>query len=507
MRALDVLPKTLREIYARALNKLRSSDCYREALFMLQYVLWARKPPLFSEMIDAIAVRLNENPGFKQENRLFNLTDVITQCSSLLTPISLGPKREIHLAHSSVKEYLTSQYLDQPFRELFSEVHARSMIAKISMKYMLDIANLHYDLITSSGRSIDELITMSSSDMVLCGHSLGRMHISAQRAGGSPLVLMCDLEFPFLQSASDWASLAAVVEAADDDIPRLAMQLYRQEHLLRSFPQILRWGLGFVWHNGLYKPFSAKVDKHEPDPLTHACRWGLEIVAQNLLESDAHLTASSSLDRSLYAATLSGHCNVVRMLLSRGAAVNGCTAASPRSGSPPLDGPSMSDHVEVVSVLLRRGSRAELLKSENRNMIEQAIQLGHWEILQLLVDSCDYVPFHVLFTILSRKFVDDELVRLLCTKPIMPDNRISSDTFKVVVEDLMQRKQSGYARLLLEKAALIYIYSFKLSDHWPQLSEPSEQEDVKAIRTLLDRGVDFRELTAQCAMLINSYVS
>lgn len=105
-------------MYARNLDTIRRSSCYQEALFMLQYVLWAKRPPQFPEIIDAIAVHLDEIPGFKQENRPFDLMDVITQCSSLLTPSSALLGDEVHLAHSSVKEYLESQHLADPYKEL-----------------------------------------------------------------------------------------------------------------------------------------------------------------------------------------------------------------------------------------------------------------------------------------------------------------------------------------------------------------------------------------------------
>lgn len=269
MEALSTLPTTLQEIYARILDTLRSSNCYREGLFMLQYVLWAKKPPLFSEMIDAIAVHLDEDPGFKQENRLFDLMDVIAQCSSLLTPVLSGRRREIHLAHSSVKEYLMSQHLAEPLKNLLSEVHARSIIARTSMKYMLDVASLHHDLITSSGRSVDDLITMPRSPVVLSGHSLGWMDIVGCHAGTYQFITIDQSVFPFLEAAGYWAEHAAVAEATDGDIPRLVLQLYKQEHLLRGFPQIL--GPASTYGHSKHTFQRILCRGHRPSPLVHAC--------------------------------------------------------------------------------------------------------------------------------------------------------------------------------------------------------------------------------------------
>jgi hypothetical protein len=239
MKALSTLPTTLQGIYARTLDTLQSSNCYREALFLLQYVLWAKRPPLVSGMIDAIAVRLDEKPGFKQENRLFELMDVITQCSSLLITVSSIHGREVHLAHSSVKEYLTSRHLADPFKELLSESHARSIKIKTSIRYLIDVASIHHDLIKSSGKSTEDLCKISSSEVVLLGNYLGRPHFFTSDEDSSLVVQMDEKEVPFIPYASYCLQQGRLVEAVNDDIPQLVMQLYAKEHLLRGFSQIL----------------------------------------------------------------------------------------------------------------------------------------------------------------------------------------------------------------------------------------------------------------------------
>jgi hypothetical protein len=335
MKALSALPTTLQGMYKRVLETLEISHCYREALFMLQYVLWARTPPLFPEMIDAIAVRLDESPGFKRENRLFELMDVITQCSSLLSPVRTRSGRQIHLAHSSVKEYLTSRQLAEPFQRLLAEVQARSVIAKTSIRYMIDVANIHHVSIKSSGKSPDDLHEMTRfevlfvinspndlhkiprpPEVVSLGNNLGKPRFLVSSEDGSVVTIMDNEHFPFLRSASYWAEQAQVVEAADDDIPRLVMQLYREEHLLRGFPQIT--GRGFIFYTyysdyeydeGLYTP-----DGYRPNPLIHACYWGLELVAQRLLDIDPDLITAGVIDSPLHAACFfwaSQHCQDV----------------------------------------------------------------------------------------------------------------------------------------------------------------------------------------------------
>jgi len=486
MEALKALPTTLQEMYTRILDKIQRSDCYREAMFMLQYVLWTRKPPLFSEMIDAIAVRLDESPGFKRENRLFELMDVITQCSSLLTPVSSRYGREIHLAHSSVKEYLTSQHLTEPFKDLLSEVQARSTIAKTSMKYMLDVVNFHHDLIVSSGRSIDDLITMSSSDVVLSGNDLGRMRISAHRGGMYSVVTMCESSFPFLRAASYWAEHAAVVEIADDDIPRLVMHLYGQEHLWRSFPQIL--GSGLIYGHDYPSWFEER--DYRPEPLTHACFWGLGIAAQRLLESYAHLFASRDFDSALFAACCSGHHSIVEMLLDRGAAVNGCATDMPSDRSNPLDAASANGHIEIVNTLLRRGARTD------GDTVEAATTEDNWEILRLLVGRVDNIPLHQLRNALYEP-IEDQMVSLLCSKPIVVEGYSVSSSIGLL-SDLLHRNEIAYAKLYLEKGFPEFSGLLEFNYDWPK---PPEQEHLELARMMLDKGWILLDNMVQCVKL------
>jgi hypothetical protein len=479
MEALGALPTTLQGVYARILDTLKGSNCYREALFMLQYVLWARKPPLFSEMIDAIAVRLDESPGFKQENRLFELMDVVTQCSSLLTPVMSMSRREIHLAHSSVKEYLTSQQLADPFRELLSEVHAKSTIAKTSIRYMIDVANIHHDSTISSSKSTNDLLTISSFPAIIMGYG----------------------KFWFLRSARYWAEYARAVETADDDIAQLILQLYGQEHLLLRFPQIL--GLGFIYETPddeyEYIPALYSENGRTPRPLTHACYWGLETVVQRLLESDTQIITSSDSDGPLHAASFSGHHSIVKMLLDRGAAVDGRGKDCHLTTTVPLHGASRNGHIETVKTLLEHGARIDVLGFSDETAIEVAVWYGHQEIVQLLMDSCDSFTFRLLFLALSRWPVKYELVSLPCSKRIVVESQVSSAEFTWLLSSFMQRGQPDYALLLLNKGPHVPIPSF--GPQWNHL-EPPGQNYLHVVQMLPDRGVFLPDYLTQCAKLL-----
>lgn len=193
MMALDNLPETLQEIYNRILGTLEQSPRYREVLIMLQFLTWSETPLSFGAMIDALTVRLEESPAFETGNRLFDLKYVILDCSSLVSVIGVSEthqqdhkQQEIHLAHSSVKEYLRSRHLARPFDQLSEEIHARGSIAQTCIGYLMSLP-------------IDQFWDPNQN------------------------------EFPFAAIASHWMEHAKVAEATDDTLVQLILKLYQLE--------------------------------------------------------------------------------------------------------------------------------------------------------------------------------------------------------------------------------------------------------------------------------------
>lgn len=200
---------------------------------MLQYIVWSGTPPSFPTMIDAIAVRLEESPEFVEENRLFDLMDVIVQCSSLLIVVDVDEWQEIHLAHSSVKEYLTSQSLVCPFDEALSEVHARAIIAKTCIRYIIDVFNLRIGSMDQQRfmKNVNKSAPPSCDPMDNLDETMEL-----------PFALTGFPTFPFMQCAIFWMEHARVSGDADLDLVQLVLQFYRTWHLLCSFPPILEYG-------------------------------------------------------------------------------------------------------------------------------------------------------------------------------------------------------------------------------------------------------------------------
>lgn len=166
------------------------------------------------------------------------------------------------------------------------------------------------------------------------------------------------------------------------------------------------------------------------------------------------------------------------MLLGRGAAVDGRMASSAEARSVPLQGASANGHIEVVKTLLAHGAEIDDFA------IEAAILYDYWEILQLLVDACDCVPFHLLSLASILAPTRDKVVSLLCSKPIMVEEILISE-FTQQLSNLLQRGEISCAKLLLEKGFPEPSGPFEFDLDWP---EPLEQEHLELARMLLDRG-------------------
>ncbi|TIA06448.1 hypothetical protein D6C80_10320 [Aureobasidium pullulans] len=366
--ALRILPKTLQEIYARTLTSLKDSDYCTEALFMLQYLVWSEIPITLDEMLDATAVRLHETPAFKEVNRIFDIGDLITLCSSLVTIVEVSGftsegqrMREIHLAHSSVKEYLRSRHLARPFDQLSEEIHARGSIAQTCIGYLMSLP-------------IDQFWDPDQN------------------------------QFPFAAIASHWMAHAKVAEATDDTLVQLILKLYQMESArlgtAKGNNELYNYTegngkLGYKdWNDGIYDymylgfaiPLLRQTDLGVlyERPLMHASHWGLETVVHRLLRAGADVNAVQCSDNPLRAAAFHGHDSVVKMLLESGANVNGTDDGQL---SIPLIAASINGHIKTAQMLLQHGASIYARSIGGLDAFEMASMTRHPEFLRFLLHS------------------------------------------------------------------------------------------------------------------------
>src|SRR5271170_3319178 len=116
--AMADLPNTLDGTYDRILCAI-DKEYSQDALKILQWLVYSRRPLRIEEVVDIIAVDINDDPKFDLDRRLPDPRDILTICSSLITTAvetinnsSRNITEEyVRLAHFSVKEYLVSKQI------------------------------------------------------------------------------------------------------------------------------------------------------------------------------------------------------------------------------------------------------------------------------------------------------------------------------------------------------------------------------------------------------------
>ncbi|KAH0169431.1 purine and uridine phosphorylase, partial [Aureobasidium melanogenum] len=353
--ALDKLPTTLDETYARILRNL-SPMYLQDTIRLLQVLTWSERPLLIEEAVDYLAVELDSECGFDEDNRLPVPKEIMRFCSSLVTVARTSEdtreyletwspdlfdksqvQEEIRLAHYSVKEYFTSgRCQSDEFRFRLDLRTSATYIASASLTYLLQLQ-------TNTPRK--EIV----------------------------------LRFPLaLYSASSWMEFARVANDEDTSlqilIERLLLVPERCAHWLSLFsPDTPLWD-------------DPKPPLRLPQPLYYASLGGLECVANRLLESGADINSEGDkYDNALQAAAAHGLENMVNLLLQKGADVNAY-----RGEASTLQVASESGHVRVVQSLLAHGADVNAKGGKTGghiNALQAACFMGHLEVVELLVNS------------------------------------------------------------------------------------------------------------------------
>jgi ankyrin repeat protein len=237
-------------------------------------LIWSDWTFYLDELVDAVAINVNEDPAFKPKNRMPVPRDVLTLCSSLVVVSRHESSTDMdtaRLAHFSVKEYLVSNHVSKTFESLSCEKVARSNLARLCLTYLIGVSQL----------------TVEDRPVI----SLGAVKI--------------DFEFPFAQySARYWRVHACGVESEDEDLCKMVLSFFLEKHKAFS----------------LFKKFVERPDSQRNCPLSYAAGTGLTRTVENLLDRGADINAKDS--AALRAALHNRQYATVQLLLQRGARVD-----------------------------------------------------------------------------------------------------------------------------------------------------------------------------------------
>ncbi|KAK1069202.1 hypothetical protein LTR74_005009 [Friedmanniomyces endolithicus] len=383
--ALQSLPAGLNETYTRILRGIPEMHKAR-AIRILQFLTFAENPLRLEEIVDAIAVNLEQTPAFEPENRLLDPREIAGYCSSLTKFTARRSikyrdnidraaqfRREIYriehpaeatdedpdliyeevvelqLAHASVNDYLVSDQVPEDFKESLRQDLAHQAIADISVAYLMTAAH------TFEGPD-------NSSSL------------------------------PFLQyCAENWMPHAAIAENVGKGCSPWTIRLFTAPKEFEYWAHLHRAQRYFAKNSAT------------PLPLSYAAYHGLEESVKILLEKGVDVDAggnreNTSNSNALVIACEEGHEGVVRLLLGKGARLfaslalqAACTYGNEAVVRPLLETgitngralrlASQRGHEAVVRLLLEQGAKID----ERRDALLEASSQGHEETVRLLL--------------------------------------------------------------------------------------------------------------------------
>jgi len=323
-RALDDLPETLDETYARALKEIDKQNWeYAHRLF--QCVAVASRPLRVKEVAEFLAFDFEAGPvpTFLADWRPEDPTHtVLSTCSSLLALVDdEDGVPVIQFAHFSVKEYLTSERLadtkDHISRFYIFMTAAHTIVVQACLGVLLHLD----ENITEKGLENFPLSKYAAEHWV--------DHARVENVSSNVQDAMKRLFDPSKRHLSIW------------------VWIYDPEHFER------KWGL----------PHPKRPGEAMASPLHYAAVCGLHDVATFLIVE--HLQDVNSRipnnETPLLAALGQGYVEITRILLKHGAdtEARGCGYWSP------LERATSEGHVELVQLLLKHGANMNAHEGEN----------------------------------------------------------------------------------------------------------------------------------------------
>ena len=484
-RALNELPETLDETYARALKEIdRPNWEYAHRLF--QCVTAASRPFRIGELAEFLAFdfEAGATPTFLADWRPEDPTHtVLSTCSSLLAVVTPFPTDDDEIYIPPEPSYSTTPSIESPRSPphipldddiyIPPEPPLAAQFAHFSVKEYLTSGRLAEvkDFISRFH------VSMTSAHTTVAQACLGvLLHLDKNITNESLK------KFPLAKYAAEhWVAHARFENVASnvlDGIKRLFDP--SKSHLAvwvwiydPELPSWRRWGRS-------ERPAAARATS-----LHYAALCGMHDIATFLIIEHSQDVNARGFDRKetpLHVALRQGHVEVARVLLEHGAD----TEARDDDDRTPLLWASQFRHVELAQVLLEHGADTEARDKDNYSPLERATQNGHVELAQVLLEhGADvnaqnmerYTPLHsasaigqpAVALVLLRHGAD---VKARCKNNHTPLHRANGEEI---------------ARLLLGHGA--DANALDIHNRTP-LHHASELGRVGPARVLLEHGVD-----------------
>ncbi|RDW82749.1 hypothetical protein BP6252_03861 [Coleophoma cylindrospora] len=363
--ALESLPKTLDETYARALEKIEAANGNANlrdtTIRILQWLVYSEVPLRINEIAEIRITKPGQDAIVDVEDRPFDLDDITVHCGSLVTtqkasrrelksdrPMTNESCKELRLAHFSVQEYLISNRIVArcPHYSI-SEPAAQLSIAGTCLNYLWHFKNLPY----LPANTLDEF--------PLAGYA-----------------------------AQYWFEHIRKIDPKVDrqDIDQRVVCFLEHQKVYNNWIQLHNPDEPSTTPNLGYK-----ID-HKAEPLYCTSLLGLIVPIRILLIKGADVNASLSTGpygSALAAAAAYGdRVDVVQVLLEAGADVN-ASLSTGHYGSALAAAAADGGGLDVVQVLLEAGAdvNASLSTSDYGSALVAAASRGGLDVVQVILEA------------------------------------------------------------------------------------------------------------------------
>ncbi|KAK6543455.1 hypothetical protein TWF694_000201 [Orbilia ellipsospora] len=467
---LATLPTTLYETYSRILAKI--SRYKKEAICILQFLTYSKRPLTLAEAVDAIAVHLDQNPVFRPEFRMQVAEEITMICPSLISLASLKIEDAIttglQLAHFSVKEYLLSSEVELGFKNAMREVDARASITETCLAYLGHLSYVDRKAPDEIKRAFPLTLYSAKYWMEHARHAEIQVldSILAFFAGQRQVyTLWARLFEPWEFKNSEGPS------AGEDAAPPL---YYASLAGLKNTVQsLIDKGVDFsVWDSrrrsvlwaATYSGNEVIVEMLlneraciDANVFQTACREGYEKIVKLLLNKRADPS-----NEDFYIACDKGYEKIVKLLLDKGVYISSnCITAASRGG-----------YEKIVKMLLDRGVKA----SDNALLV--ACKRGYEKIVQMLLDRGVDASSHALDV--ASWLGHKKIVQMLLDKGA---EALSGSPLQAAC---FEGDEKG-VQILLDKGANV---NAKGGFHGCALKISYRKGYEKIVRMLLDKGAD-----------------
>jgi ankyrin repeat protein len=432
---------------------------------------------------------------------------LLSTCSSLITVVKVEGSPVVQFSHFSVKEYLTSERLENAEKAL-SYYHIRPMSAHTTL------AQASLSVLLTLNEQVDKN-SMKMFPFAIYAAQHWVVHAQFENVSSSIEDAMGRLFNPIEPHFAVWVwiydidhQFRGIISEVHPTQPEAVPLYYATlcgfrnlvERLIVAFPQNIDAGGGYYGtplHAALAKGYvdiallllqhSANVNALNEEgitPLHKACKRGLSDIVVWLLKHHANVDArDKNGDTPLLMASDAGERGIVEVLLEHGAHLD----SRNKIGWTPLMSASQNGHPDIVELLLQRGATVDSSDDDGWTALTPAARHGHANVVDSLlghgaaVNSSDKDGWTPLMSASQNGNLN--VVEVLLQNGAVVDPRDNGGW-----TPLMTASRNGHlqvVRLLLRNGAAV---DSRSNEGWTPLMLASEQGHLDIVQELLQSG-------------------